>query len=59
MVATNYDRLLRELTLLSALKDHVDPSDPSPERSSINRAWRLARERAAKAADDYANNPES
>ena len=57
---TNYDKLMRELALMSALKDHVDLGDPSVDvlRKSLNNAWAVVRQRAA-AANAYVAKPES
>jgi hypothetical protein len=55
---TNHEKLMKELELMSALKDHTDPSDTNPLRVSLNKAWDVVRDRAAKAADDYVANPE-
>jgi hypothetical protein len=43
-----YDALMKYLALMTALKDHVDPSDA--RRAALNTAWDVAREEAAKAA---------
>jgi hypothetical protein len=57
---TNYDALMRELALMSALKDHVDLGNPDPDplRSPLNLAWDVARKRAAEAANRYATGPD-
>jgi len=57
---THYDRLMRELALLTALEPLLDltSTDVDPEHASLNAAWLLTRKRAAKAADDYMGSPD-
>jgi hypothetical protein len=54
----SYDRLMRELALMAALKDLIDDTDADPLRAPLNRAWSVARKRAADAAEAYVQLPD-